>query len=154
MAVTNDIKPDITDVLFENVGDKFVAKIRGNSMWFVHDVSIKDVRSGDEKTLNADVSKSTECEVEAEIQEERFSYGEKVSVRVKTHFHNSKYLESKTVSARENVCIYCFLLMNILCLIQQSRISLFFLHKIIFNCMNNKFIHQPIYSTYFTTLRY
>ena len=108
MAVTNDITPKITGVLFVSIGDEIVAKICGSSMWFVHHVSIKDERSGDVKFLDVDVLKSTGREVQAGIQRAKLCFGEKVSVRVKTHFHNPNYLKSTTVSAEENVCISCF----------------------------------------------
>ena len=91
-------------VLFENIGEEVVAKICGSSMWFVHDVSIEGILNGDGRNLNVDVMKSTECEVQTRMREANIRHQEIVSVRVKTHFENSKYLPPAKVRATENVC--------------------------------------------------
>ena len=108
MAVSEDIKPKITFVLFENIGEEVVAKIYGSSMWFVHNVSIEGILYGDGTNLNVDVMKSTECEVQTRMREANIRHQENVSVRVKTHFENSKYLPPAKVPAAENVCVSCF----------------------------------------------
>ena len=100
MAVADDIKPKITHVLFENIGEEVVAKIYGSNMWFVHNVSIEGILDG--SNLNVDVMKSTECEVQTRMRETNICHQDTVSVRVKTHFENSKYLPPAKVPATEN----------------------------------------------------
>ena len=106
MVVADDITPKITHVLFENIGEEVVAKIYGSNMWFVHDVSIEGILNGDGRNLKVDVMKSTGCEVQTRMREANIRHTENVSVRVKTHFENSKYLPPAKVPAAENVCIF------------------------------------------------
>ena len=106
MGITDDITPKITQVLFENIGEEVVAKIYGSSMWFVYNVSIEGVNNGDGKDLKVDVMKSSECEVQARMRGANIRHRDSVSVRVKTHFQNPKYLPPAKVPAKENVCIF------------------------------------------------
>jgi hypothetical protein len=110
VAVADDITPKVTHVLFESIGEEVVAKINGSSMWFVHNVSIKGIlnEDGDERILNVDVMKSTECEVQTRMPDSIIRHEEEVSVNVRTHFENSKYLKAAKVPAEENVCISWF----------------------------------------------
>ena len=77
-------------------------------MWFVYNVSIEAVLNGDGRDLKVDVMKSSECEVQTRMQEANIRHEDSVRVRVKTHFHNSKFLPVAEVPARENVRISCF----------------------------------------------
>jgi hypothetical protein len=108
MAIVGDITPKVTQVLFENIGEEVVAKIYGSSMWFVYNVSIEGVINGNGKDLKVDVTKSSECEVQTTMRETKIRNEDTVRVRVKTHFQNSKYLETFKVPAKESVCIYFF----------------------------------------------
>ena len=96
--------PKITEVRFENIGKQVIAKITGSSMWFVYNVSIDGV-NGDGKNLKVDVKQSSEYEVETRMRGSNIVHEEQVRVRVKTHFQNSKYLQSVTVPAKTTVCI-------------------------------------------------
>ena len=78
-------------------------------MWFVYNVSIDGV-NGNGTDLKVDVKKSSESEVETRMRGSNIVHDEKVRVRVKTHFQNSKYLPSVTVPAKTTVCIFYFLL--------------------------------------------
>ena len=106
LAISDDIEPTITEVLFENIGEEVVAKICGSRMWFVYDVSIKDIINGDGQNLKVDVMKSSEFEVQTTMRESNICTKDTVRVRVKTHFQNSKYLRTVKVPAKESVCIF------------------------------------------------
>ena len=106
MTVADDITPKITQVLFENIGEEAVAKIYGSSMWFVYNVSIEGLINGDGRDLKVDVMKSSECEVQTRMQEATIRHKDSVRVRVKTHFQNSKYLQTANVPAKTTVCIF------------------------------------------------
>ena len=73
-------------------------------MWFVYNVSIEGV-NGDGKNLEVNVMKSLESEVQTIMREANISHDEQVTVRVKTHFQNSKYLGATKVLAKTTVCI-------------------------------------------------
>lgn len=102
--------PEIEEVRFENIGEEVVAKIAGASMWFVYNVSINGV-NGNGKDLEVNVKKSSESEVQARMREASIVHEEEVSVRVKTHFQNSKYLPAKKIPAKTTVrvCFFCII---------------------------------------------
>ena len=75
-------------------------------MWFIYNVSIEGIINGDGKNLKVDVMKSSEFEVQTTMRESNVRTESKVHVRVKTHFQNSKFLESIEVPAKESVCIF------------------------------------------------
>jgi hypothetical protein len=108
IAMVKDITPKITQVLFENIGEVVVAKISGSSMWFVYNVSIDGLIDADGKNLEVDVMKSSESEVQTIMPKATVRTNDRVCVRVKTHFHNSKYLPLSTVPAKASVCIFSF----------------------------------------------
>ncbi len=83
-----------------------MAKIAGSSMWFVHNVSIEGLINGDGKDLIVDLLKSSESEVQTRMRAAHIRNKDSVSVRVKTHFQNSKYLPPFRVPAKESVCIF------------------------------------------------
>lgn len=85
-----------------------MAKIFGRSMWFAYNVSIDNV-NGNGKDLPVDLLKSTESEVQTRMREANLSHGDQVSVKLKTHFENSKYLPRTKVPARTTVCIFIFI---------------------------------------------
>ncbi len=124
MAIAEDITPKVTEIRFENIGEEVVAKIAGSSMWFVYNVSIQGVK-GNGKDLKVDVMSSSESEVQTRMQEANIVHEERVSVRVKTHFQNSKYLPPAEVPAKTTVCIF-FVFYSC----QRSIISLFILQDI------------------------
>ena len=102
--IMDDITPKITEVRFENIGEEVIAKIYGKGMWFVYNVSIDGVKyDGDDLTV--DITKSTDCEVQTKMREKHLNYNGEVRVRVKTHFHNSKYLPQTKVAADTTVSI-------------------------------------------------
>ena len=74
-------------------------------MWFVYNVSIDGVNSNG-KNLKVDVKQSSESEVETRMRGSNIVHQEQVRVRVKTHFQNSKYLQSVTVPAKTTVCSF------------------------------------------------
>ncbi len=106
IEVVHDITPTITEVLFENIGEEVVAKIYGSSMWFVYNVSIKGLTKGNGEDLKVDLLKSTESEVQTRMGVANIRNKDSVSVRVKTHFQNPKYLKAFPVKAKETVCIF------------------------------------------------
>lgn len=103
MAIANDITPKITEVRFESIGEEVVAKIAGCNMWFVYNASIEGV-NGDGNELDVDIMKSSENEVQAKMREASIRHGDKVRVRVKTHFQDSRYLPATEVPAKTTVC--------------------------------------------------
>ena len=105
MTIAEDITPKVTEVRFENIGEEVVAKIVGSSMWFVYNVSIECV-NGNGKDLKVDIMSSSESEVQTRMREANIVHEERVSVRVKTHFQNFKYLPSAEVPAKTTVCIF------------------------------------------------
>ena len=107
MAVANDITPKVTEIRFENIGEEVVAKICGSSMWFVYNVSIEGV-NGKGKDLQVDVMSSSETEVQTRMPEANVVHEDEVSVRVKTHFQNSKFLPLTKVPAKTTVRIFVF----------------------------------------------
>ncbi len=85
-----------------------MAKIAGSNMWFVYNVSIEGV-NGNGKDLEVNVMKSLESEVQTIMREANISHDEQVTVRVKTHFQNSKYLPATEVLAKTTVTyLYLF----------------------------------------------
>ena len=98
-TVADDITPKIIEVRFESIGEEVVAKIAGSNMWFVYNVSIEGV-DGDGKDLEVNVMKSLESEVQTIMREKKIVHDEEVTVRVKTHFQNSKYLPATDVVAQ------------------------------------------------------
>lgn len=112
MRPADESIPKITEVRFENIGEQVIAKITGSSMWFVYNVSIDGV-NGNGKNLKVDVKQSSESEVETRMRESNIVHDEQVNVRVKTHFQNSKCLQSVTVPAKTTVCIFCSILVYI-----------------------------------------
>jgi 2-methylaconitate cis-trans-isomerase PrpF len=107
VAVANDITPKVTEIRFENIGEEVVAKICGSSMWFVYNVSIEGV-NGKGKDLQVDVMSSSETEVQTRMPEANVVHEDEVSVRVKTHFQNSKFLPLTKVPAKTTVRIFVF----------------------------------------------
>ena len=76
-----------------------MAKIEGRNMWFVYEVSIE----GD-KDLSVDYMKSTESEVHINMPPRpHVSYPGLVTVRVKTHFENSKHIQAVKVHTETTV---------------------------------------------------
>ena len=73
-------------------------------MWFVYNVTIEGV-NGDGKNLEVNVMKSLESEVQSIMREKKIVHDEKVSVRVKTHFQNSKHLKATKVVAQTTVYV-------------------------------------------------
>lgn len=109
LVVAEDITPKITGVRFENIGEEVVAKIAGSSMWFVCSVSIDGI-SGDGKDLEVNVTKSIGSEVQTRMRETNIVHDEEVTVRVRTHFQNPKFLPATKVLAKTTVCISFFFL--------------------------------------------
>lgn len=105
--MADNITPKINEVRFENIGEEVVAKIAGSNMWFVYNVSIEGV-DGNGKDLEVKVMKSLESEVQTIMREANIVHDEQVSVRVKTHFQNPKYLPATKVQAKTTVCIYIY----------------------------------------------
>ena len=106
-TTSDAITPEITEVLFENIGEEVVAKIYGSSMWFVYNVSISGVNRDQIKDLKVDVMKSSENEVQTRMIEKRIRFKGEVCVRVKTHFKNPKYLQKTKVPADTTVSNMC-----------------------------------------------
>ena len=76
-----------------------MAKIEGRNMWFVYEVSI-----GGDEDLPVDYMKSTESEVQTRMPPRpHVSYPELVTVRVKTHFENSKHIQAVKVHTETTV---------------------------------------------------
>lgn len=74
-------------------------------MWFVYRVSIQDDRD-----LPVDPVKTRESEVQIIMPRPHVVHSSEVSVRVKTHFHNTKFLKSKKVPAKtmvRNLYVFC-----------------------------------------------
>ena len=105
MKAADKSTPKITEVRFENIGEQVIAKIAGSDMWFVYNVSI-DVENSNGKNLKVDVKQSSESEVETRMRGSNIVHQEQVRVRVRTHFQNSKYLQSVTVPAKTTVCSF------------------------------------------------
>ena len=106
LSIADDIKPAITEVLFENIGEEVVAKICGSRMWFIYNVTIKGIIDGNGKGLKVDVMKSSEFEIQTTMKERNVHTESKVRVRVKTHFQNSKFLPEVEVPAKESVSFF------------------------------------------------
>lgn len=85
-----------------------MAKISGQSMWFVYNVSIDGV-NGNGKDLQVDFRESKESEVQTKMQGANISYEGQVSVRVKTHFENPRHLAAENVPAETNVSMFIFI---------------------------------------------
>mgnify|MGYP002803988525 FL=1 len=99
VAVADNITPKVIEIRFENIGEEVVAKIYGSSMWFVYNVSIEGV-NGKGKDLQVDLMSSSGSEVQTRMPEANVVHEEEVSVRVKTHFQNSKFLPLTKVPAK------------------------------------------------------
>ena len=114
-----DILPDIDKVHFETFGDEVVAKVNGQNMWFVHEVtfrglkpllggqkkvSLKKTKAKAVKCYAVDISKNTESVVEINMGSIHIS-SDTVNVKVKMHFQDSRYLKPKDVPARNTVRI-------------------------------------------------
>ena len=84
----DDIRPKITEVRFENIGEEVIAKIYGKGMWFVYNVSIEGGNCNGEN-LPVDVTKSSDCEIQTKMREKHLYFKGELSARVKTHFQNS-----------------------------------------------------------------
>ena len=71
-------------------------------MWFVYNVSINGVNC-DGNDLKVDLTKSSENEVQTRMKEKIARFKGEVTVRVKTHFQNPKYLPKTKVPADTTV---------------------------------------------------